>query len=131
MWCLFLLLSVPYIPILFKCETTQIGDFYEAEDYTEYYYVLMSREPENKIGRKVYTLPAEIERRYDENEERHCYHINYLYFPNGGYLSFDYDFAYEEPNCSTVQKDKETEVTDYHGDVYYITLTTEKAPHNK
>ena len=127
-WILFLLLSIPHMPVLCGYETTQIGDFYEAKEYTEKYYVLMSRQPQEKENRKSYTLPAEIERSLDYSHENDGYdvytlnyHINHLYFPNGGYLVFD------EPNYSIVQVEQETEVTDYHGDTYYITLKREKA----
>lgn len=137
-WILMFVLSIPYIPILCGYETKQIGDFYEAREYTQKYYVKMSRNPNGTFGRKQYTLPAEIERRLDydytvdEYEDYYfqthggydvyklAYHINQLYFPNGGYLSFDFDSA-------KLQVDKEVEVEDYHGDTYYITLTKEKA----
>ena len=133
-WVLFLILSLPHIPVLFGYETTQIGDFYEANEYTEEYYVIFSREPKSNTNRKQYMLPAQIERRYtyegttDDGHEIYDlnYHINYLYFSNGGYLSFDYDYAYEEPSCSAVVVNRESEVTDYHGKTYYVTLTDEK-----
>ena len=140
------LLAIPHIPVLCGYETTNIGDFYEAREYTAKYYVIMSREPDINVDRKAYTLPAEIERRLDEGVETfHSttyyldgetyeqgvdalnYHINYLYFPNGGYLTFNYDEAYENPEYSILLLDKETKVTDYHGDEYYITLTKKKA----
>ena len=128
------LTSIPHVPFLFGYGTTQIGDYYEKSAYTETYTVIMSREPENITTRKAYTLPAEIERRkdylyttedYDEVYDL-AYHINYLYFPNGGYLSFSYDEAYENPEYCLLEPNKERRVTDYHGDEYYITLTTEK-----
>lgn len=138
-WIFFLLLSIPHIPVLFGYETTQIGDFYEAKEYTEKYYVIMSRQPKEKENRKAYKLPAEIERVFDYSyttdvdedyySQEHGgqdvyvlnYHINHLYFSNGGYLSFD------EPSYSMLQVEKESEVMDYHGDTYYITLTKEKS----
>lgn len=141
----FILLSIPYLPKLFGYETTQIGDFYEADFYTETYTVIMSREPEWVYGRKEYTLPAEIERwedymyTTDIDEDYYGnqyggrdisslnYHISYLYFPNGGYLSFEYDRAYDDPELTIVIPNKETKVTDYKGNEYYITLTKEKA----
>lgn len=141
---LFILLSLPHIPVLCGYETTQIGDFYEAREYTEKYYVVMSREPESVQNRKKYTLPAEIERRTDylyttevyedyyfqehggNDIYRLAYHINYLYFPNGGYLTFVYDEVYENPEYSTVLLNQETKVTDYYDNDYYITLTSEK-----
>ena len=133
-WLAFFVLSLPYIPKLFGYSTTQIGHLYEAKEYTEKYYVIFSREPEKVSSRKEYKLPAEIERRYDyvytdengNDYESLGYHINYLYFPNGGFLSFDYDYAYEEPSCSKLQVKQERKVTDYHGDEYYISLTKEK-----
>ena len=143
-WIICFLLCLPYIPILFGYETTQIGDFYEATEYTEKYYVIMSTKPESVSNRKKYTLPAEIERRYDligttdlyedyysqsyggEDIYELNYHINHLYFPNGGYLSFDYDYAYEEISCSKLQINQETKVTDNHDNYYYIKLTKEK-----
>ena len=75
-------------------------------------------------------LPAQIERRYtyegttDDGNEIYDlnYHINYLYFSNGGYLSFDYD----DSDDSNVVLGKEMMVMDYHGDFYYVTLTDEK-----
>lgn len=128
------LFSIPYIPIIFGHQTTQIGDFYESNEYIEKYFVLMSREPETVNDRKCYTLPAEIERREDflysfEADEVYTlnYHINYLYFPNGGYLSFNYDESYEYPEYTAIYLNKETKVTDYKGDSYYITLTKQKA----
>lgn len=142
---LFFIFSTPHIPILCKYETTQIGDFYEAREYTAKYYVIMSKEPETNPNRKVYTLPAEIERRLDyegsteayedyyfqEHGETDIYvlnyHINYLYFSNGGYLNFDYDNAYDNPDLTKVIPDKEISCIDYKDDTYYITLTTKKA----
>lgn len=97
----------------------------------------MSRDPETEPNRNAYTLPAEIERREDyvgavkvgngeyEDIETLSYHINYLYFPNGGYLSFDYYEAYENPEYCIVILNKERKVTDYKGNEYYITLTDE------
>lgn len=126
-WILAFLLSLPQMPVLFGYETTQIGDFYEAKEYTEEYYVIMSRQPQDKESRKAYTLSAEIERSLDylcETDGHEVYelnyHINQLYFTNGGYLVFD------EPNYSIVQVGHESEVTDYHNNTYYITLTKEK-----
>ena len=55
-----------------------------------------------------------------------AYHINKLYFPNGGYLTFDYDAVYDNPEYSTVYPNKETKVIDYHDNEYYITLTNLK-----
>ena len=141
---MFFVLSIPRIPVLFGHQTTQIGDFYEAKEYTEKYYVIMSREPENVHNRKQYTLPATIERRKDysyttEVSEDYYfqehggddvyvlnYHITHLYFPNGGYLVFDYDEALEDSELTDIELNKETEVIDYHGDYYYITLTNKK-----
>ena len=138
-WILLLLLSIPHIPVICGYETTQIGDFYEAQEYKEKYYVTMSRQPNDKENRKVYTLPAEIERSLDfsyttdiyedyysqehggEDVYTLNYHITRLYFPNGGYLTFDY---YSEN--SILQVEQEAEVIDYHGNIYYITLTKEK-----
>lgn len=143
-WGIFFLLSISYIPVLFNYESTQIGNLYEANEYKEKYYVIMSREPEQNLNRKVYTLPAEIERRKDylyttEIKEDYYgqsyggnevymfnYHINYLYFPNGGYLYFDYDKAYEEPELTLLKVGKETKVEDYKENQYYITLTKNK-----
>jgi hypothetical protein len=119
---LYMLLSTPYTPVLFGYKTTQIGDFYEAKSYTEKYYVIMSREPEHKSNRKAYTLPALIERDLEHATEYDEYHINYLYFPNGGYLTFDTC----EPEHNGIYPNEEVSVYDYHGDEYYITLTKQK-----
>lgn len=137
-WAVYLMLSLPHIPVLFGYETTQIGDFYEAREYTEEYYVIFSRKPQSDTSRKQYMLPALIERRLDYidmTEDGHdiCdlnYHINYLYFSNGGHLSFDYDGAYEDAERSAVILGQETKVEDYHGDTYYVTLTDEKVERN-
>ena len=87
----------------------------------------MSRQPSEIENRKVYTLPAEIERRLDYSHDAGNYevdtlnyHINRLDFPNGGYLSF------EDSTYSIVQVGRETEVIDDHDDFYYVTLTREK-----
>lgn len=134
-WCVFFLLSVPYIPKALGYKTTQIGDFYEALEYKEKYYVTMSRNSEDNPERKIYTLPAEIERRYDYEGTTHSdnlddtehdiyslnYHINYLYFPNGGYLRFSSDEI-----DSIVSPEKECQVEDCEGSSYYITLSAEK-----
>ena len=126
-WILFFLLSIPHIPVLCGYETTQIGDFYEAKEYKEKYYVIISRQSKEHNNRKVYTLPAEVVRSLDfshatETDDVYTlnYHINYLYFPNGGYLYFD------EPTYSIIQIGQESEVIDYHDDSYYITLTKNK-----
>ncbi len=137
----FFVFSIPYLPKLFGYETTQIGDLYEADFYTETYKVIMSYEPEANIDRKEYTLPAQIFRQSDydhttpvrnnyyggliggEDRYKLNYHIQYLYFPNGGYLSFNSDYYY---NDTIIIPNKETKVTDYKGDEYYITLTKEK-----
>ncbi len=143
--CLSFLLSIPHIPVLCNYETTDIGSYYEATEYTAKYYVIMSREPETNPNRKAYTLPAEIKRKLHEEKETFrsstsyldgetseqyvsvpYYHINYLYFPNGGYLTFTYDEASENPDYTDIILNEETMVTDYHGDEYYITLTNKK-----
>lgn len=142
LWIISFLFSLPHIPFLFDYETTNIGGFYEGSQYKEKYIVLMSREPQSVVNRKIYTLPAEIERRSDhsgvievgngEYEELEAlnYHINYLYFPNGGYLSFDYDEAYESPEYCVVILNKERKVTDYKGNEYYVTLTDKMFENN-
>ncbi len=142
---LFFLFSIPYLPRLFGYKTTQIGNLYEASAYTETYLVTMSRKPEDEEPRKEYTLPAQIYRQsdydhttrirdnfYGEQTGGHDiyslnYHIRYLYFPDGGFLSFDYDEAYDNPHLTIIIPNKETKVIDYKGDEYYITLTKEKA----
>lgn len=141
-WALFFVLSIPYIPTLLGYQTTQIGDFYEAREYKEKYYVIMSKKPENVSNRKQYTLPAEIERRWDYSyttnvtedyfSQEHGgheiyvpnYHINRLYFPNGGCLVFNHDSS--EPEDTDIELNKETEVIDYHDNTYYVTLTDRK-----
>lgn len=143
-WALFFVLSIPHIPVLIGYQTTQIGDFYEAREYKAKYYVIMSREPGSVNSRQQYTLPAEIERRKDylyttditedyffQEHGGHevyglIYHINRLYLPNGGYLIFNYDAAYDNPEDTDIELNKETEVIDYHDDTYYITLTDRK-----
>ena len=138
-WITTLLLSIPQMPVLFGYETTQIGDFYEAKEYTEEYYVIMSRQPKEVKNRKVYMLPAKITRMMDysyttdvhedyySNEHGGqdvyalTYHITRLNFANGGYLKFNCDSS-----DSIVQVREETEVIDSHDDIYYITLTKEK-----
>lgn len=120
-----LILAIPYTPKAFGYKTTDIGDFYEADTYTEKYYVIMSRDSEDVENRKEYTLPAKIERRYNVYNELR-YYINRLYFPNGGYLVFDYDEALEDSERTDIELNKETEVIDYHDDCYYITLTDKK-----
>lgn len=137
----FFLFSIPYLPKLFGYKTTQIGHLYEARTYTETYKVIMSRDPESKGNRKEYTLPAQIFRQSDydhttpvrnnyygeltggEDRYKLNYHIQYLYFPNGGYLSFNSDHYYDD---TIIIPNKETKVTDSKGDEYYITLTKEK-----
>ncbi|MEE0840861.1 MAG: hypothetical protein U0L72_10035 [Acutalibacteraceae bacterium] len=125
-WLFSFVIGLFYTPKLFSFGSTQINNFFEADEYTETYYVYMSREPETASRRMVYKLPAKIERR--EYSERHDgenfdysdYYINQLYFSNGGYLSFDDDYA-------PLQLEKEVSVLDSCGDFYYITLTSEKA----
>ncbi len=127
-WCITLLLSLPYMPRLLGYGTTQIGDFYEYSEYTENYIVYLSREPKEIKNRKQYTLTAEISRYEDKigetDEGRDIttlnYHINYLYFNNGGYLYFGSD-------STILYLNKETKVTDYNDDTYYITLTDQKS----
>ena len=127
--CLFFLLSIPYIPKFCGYKTTQIGDFYEARQYTEKYYVLMSTKPKSNSKRKVYRLPATIERSIDdigtteegrpESETR--YHLKYLYLSNGGKLTFEYN------EDAILIPDEEVKVYDKNGTEYYITLTKEKS----
>ena len=132
--------SLPHLPRIFGYTTTQIGDYYEKAEYTENYVVFMSREPQKNENRKVYTLTAKISRSEDYMSseisnnyitcEQHetditmlCYHIEKLYFNNGGYLNFDEvdsEYTILEPN-------KEYSVEDNKGDTYYITLTKQKA----
>ena len=139
-WSLYLLLSIPYIPVVCGYETTTIGDFYEAVEYKEKYYVIISKEPNTISGRTEYTLPALIERHLeysyttDEYEDYYgqtyggrdiylpTYCISRLYFKNGGYLTFDSSF----PERITVIPNLETQVTDTKGNLYYVTLTTNK-----
>ena len=133
-WIVAFIFCIPHLPRLWEYSTTQIGDFYEANTYIETYYIYMSREPETVKNRKVYTLPAEIERREDlkgTTDDGHDiiilnYHINHLYFPNGDYLSFDYDGAYENIENTKIKLNKEKIISDYHGNDYYITLTSKK-----
>ena len=134
---IFLILSVPHLPSVFSYEVEQIGHFYEPAEHKGNYVVYMSKEPQSKRNRQVYTLPAEIERIEDYDgsithrnnltgEETDYeitslnYHINYLWFRNGGYLYF------MESDNSVVIPDKEVKLKDSHDDTYYITLTKEK-----
>ncbi len=139
-WSLYLLLSIPYIPVVCGYKTTDIGSFYEASEYKEKYNVIMSKEPDTVSGRTEYTLPALIERHpeysytTDEYEDYYgqshgghdvytpTYCISRLYFKNGGHLTFDLSF----PERITVIPNLETQVTDTKGNTYYITLTTTK-----
>ncbi len=113
----YFILSVPYIPKLLGYKTMQIGDFYEAEEYKAKYYVIMSRDPDGSAIRKEYKLPAEIERRTD-----YLYHINYIFFSNGGYLNF----TDRDDEDTVLSPDKETRCIDNKNEYYYITLTKEK-----
>lgn len=132
-WILSFIFFLPQVPTYFGYGTTQIGDFYEKKEYMEDYIVIMSREPETQLDRKEYTLPATIIRTEDyigttisnnwlsgdilEREiYEHLYHIDKLYFPNGGYLTFK-----EEYNM--VYLDEEVKLYDRHDNPYYITLT--------
>ncbi len=90
------------------------GALFEKSEYQGTYIVAMSRKPETENSRTVYYLPAHISKFSGV-----FYHIDKLYFNNGGYLTF------EEENI--VFLDKEVKIYDYKGDRYYITLTTEKA----
>ena len=111
--CIVFAISSPYIPKLLGYGTTQIGDYYEKDEYTENYVVFMSREPQKNENRKVYTLTAKINSIYG------CYYIQKLYFNNEGYLNFDEVDSILEPN-------EEYSVEDNKGDTYYITLTKQK-----
>lgn len=124
-----------HLPFVLNIGTTQIGDYYELPEYKEYYYVQLSRKPKSNTDRKVYTLPAEIERTRDyeyttdKGHEVYAtnYHINYLFFSNGGWLYF----GDEEPEENAVLLETEVEMEDYHNNTYYITLTKEKADMTK
>ena len=135
-----LIVSLPYIPKLFGHRSTQIGNFYEARTYTEKYIVYMSKAPKTNENRKVYTLSAHISRfeeevgtdttthyitgeRDERPVERLCYHINKLYFDNGGYI----DFSYTDSYLTILILNEEVEVTDNEGNIYYITLTAQKS----
>lgn len=139
-WIFSFILSIPYIPTLFGYETTQIGDLYEAREYTANYYVIMSREPETAKDRKIYTRPAEITRQIDykyttamrtdsytqqeyggDDIYGFAYHIKCMYFLNGTRLDFSTD-----DNNSVIYLNKETKVTSTSGKDYYITLTGKK-----
>ena len=65
---------------------------------------------------------ALIERDLEHATEYDEYHIKYLYFPNGGYLTFDTC----EPEDNDIYPNEEENVYDYRGDEYYITLTKQK-----
>jgi len=136
-WLLSFLLFLPNVPIYMGYGTTQIGDFYEKKDYTEEYMVIMSQKPQTNPNRKEYTLPATIYRCEDyldttssthyitgERSEKEIYgyqyHIEKLYFSNGGYLTFDEGY-------NVVHLNEEVKLYDRNNnDTYYITLTDQK-----
>ena len=125
------LLSMPCLPKVCGYKTTQIGSFYEANEYTEKYYVFFSIEPKQN-SREVYKLPALIERREDflytissdyndRDVYEYNYHISKLYLSDNSTLQFDCDDKY-----SILSPNKEMKVYS-DGLYYYITLTEERA----
>ena len=108
------------------------GALFEKKEYEGNFIVTMSRNPKSTSERTVYYLPAHISKycevvdeythytwytgeREEEYIESSLYHINHLYFSNGGYSTF-----YED---NILHLNEEARVTDYEGNTYYITLT--------
>lgn len=127
------ILSSPFV--FSKFQNTNIGSFLEKESYREQYYVYIRS---NKKQSKSYRCKADICRgNYgydsytDEGEETfvvqgNSYFLEKVYWDNGGYLMFTDDDWIEFTSSARIYPGKETLVTDYHGNDYYITLTNEK-----
>lgn len=101
--------------------STQIGSLIEKPEYTEKYYVYLY--PEGSQS-KNYKLEADISAKiikYEEGSERE-YFIDKAYFPNGGYIAFDYEDNYSDP----LQIGKRTTFRDNKSKYWDIELTKEK-----
>ena len=134
-WVVFFILSLPYIPSLCGYGTTQIGEFYESNEYREQYFVYIRN---NSKQAKAYRCKADIYRGIygypsytDEGEETFIvqskgYFLEKVYWDNGGYLTFIDDDWIETTSSARIYPGKETLVTDCHDNDYYVTLTTEK-----
>ena len=129
-------LGVLFSPSVFcHFENTNIGSFLEKESYCEQYYVHIRNN--NKYS-KSYRVKADIYKGdygypsyTDEGEETFItqgngYFLEKVYWDNGGYLTFTDDDWLETTSSARIYPGKETLVTDYHDDEYYVTLTTEK-----
>lgn len=101
------------LPLVFLCilgasinfgSNTQIGSLFEAREYTETYYVMMSSN-----GSTYYKVPATIyhnDEVYHEHDHlRSRYFIESAYFPKGGKLFFGdvYDFEYSQISLTEPQ----------------------------
>lgn len=131
-----LVLGVLSWPFVFRhFENTNIGSFLEKETYREQYYVYIRN---NDQQSKSYRCKADIYRGCygypsytDEGEETFVmqgngYFLEKVYWNNGGYLTFTNNELPEIISSARIYPGKETLVTDYHDDEYYVTLTTEK-----
>lgn len=130
-----LVLGILSSPFVFnKIQNTNIGSFLEKDSYHEQYYVYI-RKDDNKL--KSYRCKADIYKGKhgyssytDDGEETFIikgsgYFLEKVYWANGGYLTF-IDDQLEAASSARIYPGKETSVIDYHGNEYYVTLTTEK-----
>lgn len=121
-------------------ENTNIGSFFEKEQYEESYYVYIRTD---KKLQKSYRVKADIIKGsygyFDYNDEGkeiyvelgNGYFLKKIHWDNGGYITFLHEDDY--PTCTyraRLYPGKETYVYDEYDEEYFVTLTTEKAERN-
>lgn len=124
LWAFSFLIVVPTFPYFFGYRTTQIGSQFEASEYTEMYYVILSDYPCENPFREAHAVPAEIEKikEYAGPGYNSYYEVNHIY-PYGEKRISIYD-------CDDVSLNEERIVRDFEGNEYYVTLTEIKYPND-
>lgn len=129
------ILSSPFV--FDKFQNTNIGSFLEKDSYEEQYYIyIRNSRKQSKSYRckaKIYKGDYGYPSYTDDGEETFVvqgngYFLEKVYWNNGGYLTFVDDDLLETASSARIYPGKETSVTDYHDNEYYVTLTTEKVP---
>lgn len=112
---LFLIFALGAFPaILLYCGygNTQIGSFWEKENYTEVYMVRVADDGENSEFRTQWLYPADI------CKSGGCYYIECVYLEDNEKIYFD--------DMNEIFLDKEVGIYDVDDEYIYIRLTDEK-----
>lgn len=112
LFLIFVLGASPAILLYCGYGNTQIGSFWEKENYTEVYMVRVADDGKNSEFRTQWLYPADV------HKSDGCYYIECVYLEDNEKIYFD--------DMNEIFLDKEVGIYDVDDEYIYIRLTDEK-----